>query len=84
MCSPPTGLEVVALLISLHTTPTSMVRLIVRTDGFNDVRRFSVTSFATINLAVLAWVHWTSVDSITLVALGAAAYLPASLAMFYV
>ncbi len=57
MCSSPTGLEVVALLVSLYATPTSMVRLIIRSNSLNDVRRLSVASFATINQVVLTWDH---------------------------
>jgi hypothetical protein len=57
VCPPPTGLEVIPLLVSFDAIPASMVQPIVRADRFDDVRRFTVASFATVNLAMLAGCH---------------------------
>jgi hypothetical protein len=84
MCSSPTGLKVVALLISLYATPTSMVRPIVSADRFDNVRRLSIASFATIGHVVLARDHLSAADSITLMSVGAVAQFAASPAIFNV
>ena len=82
MGSPPTRLEVASLLVSFHAIPTRMVRPIVSAEGFNDVRRLSITPFAAVGLVVFAWDHFLVGDSIIIEAATVVAQNPASPAMF--
>src|SRR6266849_7525044 len=62
MRPPPTGLEVVSLLVSFDAIPANMVQAIVCADGFNNVLRLPVASFATMNF-VLWHGHYSPADT---------------------
>ena len=52
MCSPPPRLLIESLLLPLNTVPALVVRSVIRTERFDDVRCFAIATFAAMRYEV--------------------------------